>query len=169
MYEECDKSTLSQEQLRKIVKARWVVGDRPDPSTTTTTGVQPASELRARFVAKGYSQHVDDPMVDCYAATPSSASLKTVSHYCCLELYKSSDYMPRHIYSLHKHATTGDSRDLRTTTTKMVLQFTYNGWRLKKAMSRLHTSPKLWQLGEYYNNKAYDNAKQTRVCSLHLG
>ena len=25
-----------QEQLRKIVKTRWVVGDRPDPTTTTT-------------------------------------------------------------------------------------------------------------------------------------
>ena len=38
MCEECDKS-------RKVVKTRWVVGDRPYPSTTTTTGVQPASEL----------------------------------------------------------------------------------------------------------------------------
>ena len=27
VYEECDKSTLSQEQLRKIVKTLWVVGD----------------------------------------------------------------------------------------------------------------------------------------------
>ena len=26
MYEECDKSTLSQEQLRKVVKTDWVVG-----------------------------------------------------------------------------------------------------------------------------------------------
>ena len=78
MYEECDKSTLSQEQLRKIVKTRWVVGDRPDPSTTTTTRVQPASELRARFVAKGCSQHVNDTMVDCYTAIPSTTSLKTL-------------------------------------------------------------------------------------------
>ena len=76
MYEECDKSTPSQEQLRKIVKTRCVVGDRPDPSTTTTTEVQPASELGARLVAKGYSQHVDDLMVDCFAATPSTTSLK---------------------------------------------------------------------------------------------
>ena len=54
MCEECEKSTLSPEQLRKVVKTRWVVGDRPDPATTTT-GELPASELRARFVAKGYS------------------------------------------------------------------------------------------------------------------
>ena len=75
---ECDKSTFSPEQLCKVVKTRWVVGDRPDPTTTTTTGEAHASELRARFVAKGYSQHVDDPMVECYAATPSSTSLKTL-------------------------------------------------------------------------------------------
>ena len=46
MYEECDKSTLSPEQLRKVVKTRWVVRDRPDPTTTTTTGEAHASELR---------------------------------------------------------------------------------------------------------------------------
>ena len=28
MYEECDKSTLTPEQLRKVVKTCWVVGDR---------------------------------------------------------------------------------------------------------------------------------------------
>ena len=55
MYEECDKSTLTPEQLRKVVKTRWVVGDRADPTTTATTGEVHASELRARFVAKGYS------------------------------------------------------------------------------------------------------------------
>ena len=77
MYEEVDSSTLSQEQLRKVVKTRWVVGDRPDPTTTadTTTGEVHASELRARFVAKGFSQHINDPF-ECYAATPSSTSLK---------------------------------------------------------------------------------------------
>ena len=78
MYVECDKSTLTPEQLRKVVKTHWVAGDRPDPSTTTTTGEQPASELRAHFVAKCYSQHVNDPMVDCYAATPSTTSLKSL-------------------------------------------------------------------------------------------
>ena len=65
-YAEVDNTTLTPEQLRKVVKTRWVVGDRPDPST---------SELRAHFVAKGYSQHINDPM-ECYAATPSSTSLK---------------------------------------------------------------------------------------------
>ena len=87
-YEECDKSALSPEQLRKVVKTRWAVGDRPDPTTTTATGELRASELRARFVAMGYSQHVDDPMVECYAATPSSTSLKTRAPYYYSEYYK---------------------------------------------------------------------------------
>ena len=124
MYEECDKRTLSQEQPRKVVKTRWVAGDRPDPSTTTTTGVQPASELRARFVAKGYSQHVNDPMVDCYAATPSTTSLKTLL-LLGINTTRSPNYLPRHLYSFHQHATTRDRRDLRTTTTRMVLRLTY--------------------------------------------
>ena len=51
MYEEVDNTTLTQEQLRKVVKTRWVVGDRPDPTATATTGEVHASELRARFVA----------------------------------------------------------------------------------------------------------------------
>ena len=37
VYEECDKSTLTPEQLRKVVKTRWEVGDRPDPTTTATS------------------------------------------------------------------------------------------------------------------------------------
>ena len=37
MYEEVDSTTLSQEQLRKVVKTRWVVGDRPDPTTAADT------------------------------------------------------------------------------------------------------------------------------------
>ena len=76
MYEECDTSTLLKNNYERLSK--HVVGDRQDPSTTTTTREQPASELRALFVAKGYSQHVNDPMVDCYAATPSTTSLKTL-------------------------------------------------------------------------------------------
>ena len=47
MYEECDKSTLTPEQLRKVVKTRWVVDDQPDPTTTTTTGEVHASEQKA--------------------------------------------------------------------------------------------------------------------------
>ena len=124
MHEECDKSTLSQEQLRKIVKTLWVVGDRPDPSTTTTTGVQPASELRARFVcSQGLlttCRWPDGWLLRGYAFFYKPQETTVVGNPT-----RSSDYMPRHIHSLYKHAPTGDRRDLRPTAARMVLRFTY--------------------------------------------
>ena len=71
MYVECSRSQLAPQQLRKVVKTRWVIAD----ASTTTAG-----ELRARSrsVVKGYLQQVESPTVDTYAATPSSTSLKTV-------------------------------------------------------------------------------------------
>ena len=140
MYEECDKSTLSLEQLRKVVKTRWV-GDRPDPTTTTATGEVHASELRARFVAKGYSQHVDDPMVECYAATPST-SLKTLLLLGILQ---------RHQTTCLDVSTAFISTPLPTEEIYVQpAEWYYNSpttlWRLKKAMYGLRTSPKLWQL-----------------------
>ena len=101
-----------------------MVGDRPDPTTTATTGEVHASELRARFVAKGYSQHVDDPMVECYAATPSSTSLKTLLLLGILQGHQTTCLDIS--YSLHQHTTTINRRNLRPTTNRMVLQLPYN-------------------------------------------
>ena len=145
MYEEVDSTTLSQDQLRRVVKTRWVVGDRPDPTTAadTTTGEVHASELRARFVAKGFSQHINDPL-ECYAATPSSTSLKGLLL----------------LGILQGHQTT--CLDINTAFINTPLppteppiyaqppaEWYYNSpttlWRLKKAMYGLRTSPKLWQ------------------------
>ena len=144
MYEECDKSTLTPEQLRKVFKTHWVVGDRPDPTTTATatatTGEVHASELRARFVAKGYSQHADDPMVECYAATPSSTSLKALT--ATRNTTRSSNYMPRHLYSLHQHTTTTNRRNLRPTS-RVVLQQPNNTMEIKEGNVRTTYIPKV--------------------------
>ena len=162
MYEECDKSTLSPEQLRRVVKTHWVVGDQPDPTTTTTTGEAHASELRARFVAKGYSQHVDEPIVECYAATPSSTSLKTLlllgvlqgHHTTCLDISTALINTPlpptEEIY------------------VQPPQEWYYNPpatlWRLKKAMYGLRTSPKLRQqhLGEALRQQQLRQCKADR-------
>ena len=145
IYEEVDSSTLSQEQLRKVVKTRWVVGDRPDPTTAadTTTGEVHASELRARFVAKGFSQHINDPM-ECYAATPSSTSLKGLLLLGILQ---------GHQTTCLDISTAFINTPLPTTEPPIYVQppaeWYYNSpttlWRLKKAMYGLRTSPKLWQ------------------------
>ena len=145
MYEEVDSSTLSQEQLRRVVKTRWVVGDRPDPTTAadTTTGEIHASELRERFVAKGFSQHINDPM-ECYAATPSSTSLKGLLLLGILQ---------GHQTTCLDISTAFVNTPLPPTEPPIYVQppaeWYYNSpttrWRLKKAMYGLRTSPKLWQ------------------------
>ena len=124
MYEEVDSSTLSQEQLRKVVKTRWVVGDRPDPTTTAdaTIGEVHASELRARFVAKGFSQHINDPM-ECYAATPSSTSLKALLLLGILQGHQTTCL---DISTAFITTTTNRTTNLRTTPGRMVLQQSYN-------------------------------------------
>ena len=143
-YEECDKSTLSPEQLPQVVKTRWVVGDRPDPTTTTTTGEVHASELRARFVAKGYSQHVDDPMVECYAATPWSTSLKTLLLVGILQGHQATC---RDISTAFINTPLPPTEEIYVQPPQ---EWYYNSpttlWRLKKAMYGLRTSPKLLQL-----------------------
>ena len=136
---------MSQEQLRKVVKTRWVVGDRPDPTTAadTTTGEVHASELRARFVAKGFSQHINDPM-ECYAATPSSTSLKGLLLLGILQ---------GHQTTCLDISTAFINTPLPPTEPPIYVQppaeWYYNSpttlWRLRMAMYGLRTSPMLWQ------------------------
>ena len=156
MYEECDKSTLTPEQLRKVVKTRWVVGDRPDPTTTATTGEVHASELRACFVAKGYSQYVDDPMVECYAATPSSASLKTLL---LLGIHALTSLQPSstHHYHLQKKSTSNHQQNGTTTPLQLY------GASRRRCMDYV-ASPKLWQqhLGEVLRQQNLRQCKADR-------
>ena len=85
------------------------------------------------FVAKGYSQHVNDPMVDCYAARPSTTSLKSLLLMGILA--GPPDYMSGHLLLLS--STRHYRRQKRSTynhhkngTTTLLLPC----WRLKKAM-----------------------------------
>ena len=64
LYEEVPRTSLTSEQQKTIVKTGWVVSDRP--------GTSGEDILKARFVAKGYSQYVTS---DTYAATPHTSLL----------------------------------------------------------------------------------------------
>ena len=171
MYEEVDISTLSQDQLRRVVTTHWVVGDRPDPTTTTTTttGEVHASELRARFVANGYSQHINDPM-ECYAATPSSTSLKGLLLLGILQ---------GHQTTCLDINTTFINTPLPPTEPPIYVQppaewYTAIALQHYGASKRRCTDYVRHQscgdniLGLYYANKIYDNARQIDAFGLHL-
>ena len=162
----CTKSVTSLLFLRnnyeKLSKLVGLWGTDQIPLQLQLQEINQQVELRARFVAKGCSQHVNDPVVDCYAATPSTTSLKTLLLLGILQ---------GHQTTCLDNSTAFINTPLPETEEIYVQppqEWYYNSpttlWRLKKAMYGLHTSPKLWQLHlgrVYYNNKDYDNARLT--------
>ena len=77
IYEEVDIDDLTLEQQHRVIKTRWVIGPRP-PSTSVDDIDITAGPLKARFVAKGYSQYISDHIKETFAATPSSTLLRTL-------------------------------------------------------------------------------------------
>ena len=77
IYGEVDIDSLTPQQQQQVIKTRWVIGPRP-PSTSVDDIDITIGPLKARFVAKGYSQHISDHIKETFAATPSSTSLRTL-------------------------------------------------------------------------------------------
>ena len=69
LFDAVDSSTLTSEELEKVIKTKWVINARPS---------QLGPSLKARFVAKGFSQTINNPAVETFAATPSPTSLRTL-------------------------------------------------------------------------------------------
>ena len=69
LFDAVNSSDLIPEELKKVIKIKWVINSRPG---------QQGSSLKARFVAKGFSQTINNPAVVTFAATPSPASLGTL-------------------------------------------------------------------------------------------
>ena len=87
IYGEVDIDSLIPEQQRRIIKTRWVIGPRPSSTSVDDIDIT-TGPLRARFVAKGYSQYVSDHMKETFAATLSSTSLRTLLLYAVLHQYQ---------------------------------------------------------------------------------
>eukprot|EP00971_Amphidinium_carterae_P014275 281951-Amphidinium_carterae.1 len=51
-FVEVKATTLSQEQLIKVVGTRWVINNRPSSNG--------GREVKCRFCAKGFTQSIDD-------------------------------------------------------------------------------------------------------------
>ena len=60
LFDAVSSSDLSSEELKKVIKTKWVINSRPS---------QQGPSLKARFVAKGFSQTINNPAVETFAAT----------------------------------------------------------------------------------------------------
>ena len=127
VYTEVSYNTLTQEQRSKIIKSRWVLR-------------QKGNAVRARIVAKGYTEDVNND--DIYASTPI---------FCVLRLLLTMSLSNRWIVRagdistafLHAKAATNDLFMFPPT------EF-YNPedqvvWKLNKAIYGLRSSPHAWQ------------------------
>ena len=78
MYIECDKSTLTRNNYGRLSKLVGLWGTDQIPLQLQLPENNPQVNYEHVLLQRGYSQHVNDPMVDCYAATPSTTSLKSL-------------------------------------------------------------------------------------------
>ena len=107
-------------------------------------------------------------MVDCYAATPSTTSLKTLLLLGILQGHQTTCL---DISTAFINTPLPETEEIYVQPPQ---EWYYDSpttlWRLKKAMYGLRTSPKLWQLhlGRVLQQQGYDNARQTGACTLLL-
>ena len=128
VYTEVSYNTLTAEQRNKIIKSRWVLRQKGDI-------------VRARIVAKGYTEEVKDND-DIYASTPIFCVLRLLLTMSLVNNWKvkAGDISTAF---LHAKAATDDLFMFPPT------EF-YNPedqvvWKLNKAIYGLHSSPHAWQ------------------------
>ena len=140
IYGEVDIDSLTAEQRRHIIKTRWVI--RPRTFCTSVDAIEDTSgPLKARFIAKGYSQHVSDHIKETFAATPSSTSLRTLLLHAVLHQYQvtSCDISSAFL-------NTPIEEDIFVQPPPEVYQDRPQVvWKLHRALYGLRTSPKMWQ------------------------
>ena len=120
MYEECDKSTLTQEQLPKSCQdslgGRWSTRSyyncnywRSSRKWTTSTFCCQRLQPTCRRPHGGVLRSC----TIIYQPEDTTTTWNTT---------RTPNYLPRHLYSLHQYTTTTYRRNLRPTTSRMVLQ-----------------------------------------------
>ena len=87
IYGEVDIDSLTPGQQRRVIKTRWVIGPRPSSTSVDDIDITTVP-LKARFVAKGYSQYISDHIKETFAVTPSSTSLRTLILHAVLHQYQ---------------------------------------------------------------------------------
>ena len=144
IYGEVDIHSLTPEQQHRIIKTRWVMGPRPLSTSVddidTTTG-----PLKARFVAKGYSQHINDRIRETFTATPSSTSLRTLLLH-AVPRRQLHQYQMTSCDISSAFLNTPVEEDIYVQPPPEVYQHRPRViWKLHCALYGLRTSPKMWQ------------------------
>ena len=132
VYEEIDVTKPTPQQIQEldldnIIESRWVYRSKGD-------------EVRARIVAKGYTEHIED-QDDVYASTPLFAVLRILL---ALSLARGWIVQAGDISTAFLHALAA-SAGLVLRPPKEYYTNPNILWRLHKAMYGLRSSPKAWQ------------------------
>ena len=132
VYEEVDVTKLTPQQrqeldLDNIIESRWVYRSKGD-------------EVRARIVAKGYTEHIED-QDDVYASTPLFAVLRILLALSMARgwIVQVGDISTAFLHALAATAGLVLRPPKEYYTNPNIL------WRLHKAMYGLRSSPKAWQ------------------------
>ena len=140
IYGEVDIDSLEPKQQRRVVNTRWVIGPRSSSTSVDDIDIT-TGPLKARFVAKGYSQYISDHIKETFAATPSSTSLRTLLLHAVLHQYQvtSCDISSAFL-------NTPIEEDIYVQPPPEVYQHRPRVvWKLHRALYGLRTSPKMWQ------------------------
>ena len=131
VYSEVPRKDLDPAVASKAITTRWVLRWKGD-------------EVRARLVARGFTQEVKDPD-DIYASTPLLTSLRA---FVTLALARGWHMTTGDVSTAFLHAAVTTSPDEEDIYIVPPVEY-YPGkdvlWRLHKAMYGLRTSPRAWQ------------------------
>ena len=131
VYSEVPRKDLDPAVASKAITTRWVLRWKGD-------------EVRARLVARGFTQEVKDPD-DIYASTPLLTSLRA---FVALALARGWHMTTGDVSTAFLHAAVTTSPDEEDIYIVPPVEY-YPGkdvlWRLHKAMYGLRTSPRAWQ------------------------
>eukprot|EP00971_Amphidinium_carterae_P196303 3895066-Amphidinium_carterae.1 len=137
VFTDVDIKTMKSEEVSRIIDSRWVISERP--------GSDGNSDLKARFVARGFSQFIEDPDL-IYAATPHMSSLKLLT----IATQRQWKITVTDIQAAFLNACVDVSEVIHVKPPKEFYSSPENQtkvWRLNKnkALYGLKNSPKLWQ------------------------
>jgi hypothetical protein len=128
VYTELRATDLTDEERRQAIKTRWVLRWK-------------GNKVRARLVAKGYSQRVDDPD-DTYASTPLLTTLKLLLLF---GLDRKFRMRLGDISTAFLHATLREDEKILIKPPEEYYPGKDVYWRLNRPLYGLKTAPKAWQ------------------------